>query len=125
MPAGAVRKDGPSAGLAIAASLFSTFKKIPVKQGIALTGEVTLTGRVLKVGGIREKLLGGIRAGIKEFIIPKSNEPDLEKLPENIRECIRKKEVIVHSVNTVGEMLDLAFPDRTVAEVKKHVKNKK
>ena len=85
MPAGAVPKDGPSAGVAIAAALISLFRHKPIHQDLAMTGEVTLTGRVLPVGGVREKILAARRAGIKTVLIPRHNEKDLVELPAEVK----------------------------------------
>ena len=81
VPAGAVPKDGPSAGVAIAAALMSLFRDKAIRQNLAMTGEVTLTGRVLPVGGVREKVLAARRAGIQAVLIPRHNEKDLVELP--------------------------------------------
>jgi ATP-dependent Lon protease len=80
VPAGAISKDGPSGGLAMLSALTSLFKKMPLRKDTAITGEVTLSGRILPVGGIKEKILAGIRAGISYIVIPEKNEPDCEKL---------------------------------------------
>ena len=79
-PEGAIKKDGPSAGIAITTALISLFKNVKINYNIAFTGEVTITGRVLKIGGLKEKVLGAIRSGIKTIFIPKSNEMDLEEI---------------------------------------------
>ena len=84
IPAGAVPKDGPSAGLTIAIALLSLLTKRPVKRDIALTGELTLSGRILPVGGVRGKILAARRAGIKTVILPLRNEADLKDIPANI-----------------------------------------
>jgi ATP-dependent Lon protease len=80
VPAGAISKDGPSAGLAMLSALVSLLKGVPVRKDVAITGEATLSGRVLPVGGIKEKILAGIRAGISYIILPEKNKPDIEKL---------------------------------------------
>jgi ATP-dependent Lon protease len=85
VPAGAVPKDGPSAGVAIAAALISLFRDQPIRNEIAMTGEVTLTGRVLPVGGVREKILAARRAGIKTVMLPRHNEKDLVELPSEVK----------------------------------------
>ena len=84
VPEGATPKDGPSAGGAMAISLISIFTGIPVKSDTAMTGEITLRGQILKIGGLKEKLLAAKRGGIKNVIIPKENEPDLQEIPEQI-----------------------------------------
>jgi ATP-dependent Lon protease len=85
VPAGATPKDGPSAGVAMATALASLYAHQPVRADVAMTGEITLSGLVLPVGGIKEKVLAAHRAGMKLVILPKANEPDLEELPENVR----------------------------------------
>jgi ATP-dependent Lon protease len=86
VPAGATPKDGPSAGVAMAAALASLYSHQPVRADTAMTGEITLSGLVLPVGGIKEKVLAAHRAGMKQVILPKANEPDLDELPDNVRE---------------------------------------
>lgn len=104
VPAGATPKDGPSAGVTLASALISAFSGVPVRHEIAMTGEITLTGEILPIGGVKEKILGGVRAGIHEFILPKENEDDLEDLPESVRESIQ-----VHLVSRLDEVLELAL----------------
>jgi ATP-dependent Lon protease len=104
VPAGAIPKDGPSAGVTMATSLVSALSKRPARHDIAMTGEVTLRGRVLPIGGVKEKVLGAVRAGIREIILPKENEPDLEDLPEDVRRSLE-----VHLVEDLGEVLSLAL----------------
>ena len=104
VPAGAVPKDGPSAGVTIATALTSLLTGRPVHHDVAMTGEITLRGKVLPVGGIKEKVLGARRAGINTVILPKRNEKDLEDVPQLIRETMR-----FQFVDTVDEVLDLAL----------------
>jgi len=85
VPAGAIPKDGPSAGVTMATALASVFTNKPVKKDLAMTGEVTLRGRVLPIGGLKEKTLAARRAGIKTMIVPKQNEKDLDEIPKNVR----------------------------------------
>jgi ATP-dependent Lon protease len=105
VPAGAVPKDGPSAGVAIAAALMSLFRRKAIHQNLAMTGEVTLTGRVLPVGGIREKILAARRAGIKTVLIPRHNEKDLVELPADVKE-----DTTFQLVDTLDEVVPLLFP---------------
>jgi len=104
VPAGAVPKDGPSAGLAIAISLYSLLKNKPVLSDIALTGEMTIKGRVLPVGGIKEKLLAATRSGIKTVIIPDENQKDLIEIPQVIL-----KKLTVKPVKSAIDALDIVF----------------
>jgi ATP-dependent Lon protease len=100
VPAGAVPKDGPSAGIAMATAIVSALARVPARHDIAMTGEITLSGRVLPIGGLKEKVLGAVRAGIRTIVIPKDNEPDLADLPKEVREAIA-----VHPVDDLGEAL--------------------
>jgi ATP-dependent Lon protease len=104
VPAGAVPKDGPSAGVAIAAALLSLSRQLPVRPELAMTGEVTLTGRVLPVGGVREKMLAARRAGIETVLIPRHNENDLVELPPEV-----KADLTVHVVDTLADVVPHLF----------------
>ncbi|HEY3746860.1 MAG TPA: endopeptidase La [Gemmatimonadaceae bacterium] len=104
VPAGAIPKDGPSAGIAIATALVSEMADRPVRQEVAMTGEITLRGRVLPIGGLKEKVLGAHRAGIKIIIIPKGNEADIEDVPEEVRNALE-----FHPVETLSEVLKIAL----------------
>ncbi|MEO7368800.1 MAG: endopeptidase La [Gemmatimonadaceae bacterium] len=104
VPAGAIPKDGPSAGLAIATALVSEMSDRAVRRDVAMTGEITLRGRALPIGGLKEKVLGAHRAGIKHIIIPKANEADIEDVPEEVRETLK-----FYPVETLMEVLDIAL----------------
>src|SRR5881394_3702083 len=104
VPAGAIPKDGPSAGVTMATALVSALSRRPARHDIAMTGEVTLRGRVLPIGGVKEKVLGAVRAGITSVILPKENERDLDDLPDEVR-----KTLDVHLVEELGQVLSLAL----------------
>lgn len=105
-PEGAVPKDGPSAGITLFCALWSMYRGVATKPYLAMTGELTLTGKVENIGGLKEKILGARRNGIKEIIIPKGNVKDLNKLSDEI-----KGDVIFHAVKTIEEVLNIAFPN--------------
>ena len=107
VPAGAIPKDGPSAGITILVALVSLLTDRTVRHDVAMTGEITLRGLILPVGGIKEKVLAALRAGIKEVILPKRNQKDLEEIPQEAREKIR-----FHLVSRVEEALAIIFPRR-------------
>ena len=107
VPAGAIPKDGPSAGVTMATALVSLILKQPVRSDIAMTGEITLRGKVLPVGGIKEKVLAARRAGIRKVILPAKNRDDLEEIPEHA-----KKEMTFFFVSSLGEVLELALRRR-------------
>ena len=104
VPAGAIPKDGPSAGVTMATALVSALSGRPARHDIAMTGEVTLRGRVLPIGGVKEKVLGAVRAGIQAIILPQENGRDLEDLPAEVRQTLD-----VHLVSDLGEVLSLAL----------------
>lgn len=104
VPEGATPKDGPSAGIAMYTTLVSVFTRIPVRKDVAMTGEITLQGRVLPIGGLKEKLLSALRGGIKTVIIPKDNEKDLVEIPDNV-----KKGMKIIPVSNVEDVLSIAL----------------
>jgi ATP-dependent Lon protease len=106
VPAGAVPKDGPSAGVTIATAIASLVRNEPVAEDVGMTGEITLTGQVLPIGGIREKVLAAQRAGLKRIVLPRENEPDLAELPEETRD-----ELEFVLVDAVGEVFEVALGD--------------
>ncbi|HET6936276.1 MAG TPA: S16 family serine protease, partial [Candidatus Angelobacter sp.] len=111
VPEGAIPKDGPSAGITMATAIASAMSKIPVRRDIAMTGEITLRGKVLPIGGLKEKLLAALRAGITEAIVPKENEKDLPEVPENIRSQMK-----IHLVENMDQVLKVAL-ERPLPEV--------
>lgn len=111
VPAGAIPKDGPSAGLAIATALVSEMSDRAVRRDVAMTGEITLRGRALPIGGLKEKVLGAHRAGITTIIIPKANEADIEDVPEEVR-----KSLTFHPVETLNQVLEIALVPKEEAE---------
>ena len=112
VPAGAVPKDGPSAGVTMTTALASLLSGRPVRSDVAMTGEISLTGRVLPIGGVKQKLLAAHRAGITTVLLPQRNEPDLDDVPESVRE-----QLTVHFVSDVSEVLEhaLSKPSATAA----------
>jgi ATP-dependent Lon protease len=113
VPAGAVPKDGPSAGVTMVTALASLLTGRPVRGGLGMTGEVTLQGKVLPIGGVKQKLLAAHRAGLTDVIVPRRNEPDLDDVPESVRAEIR-----IHPVSTVAEVLSLALSPEATSDKK-------
>ena len=114
VPAGAVPKDGPSAGITMATALVSALSGRKIRRDVAMTGELTLTGRVLPIGGIKEKLLGAVRAGIDEIIIPCDNEADLDDLREEVRNSLT-----IHLVEDLDQVIKIALKSDVAKKAKK------
>ena len=106
IPEGATPKDGPSAGITLFVALWSMIRHMKEKSNLAMTGELTLTGKVMPIGGLKEKILAARRNGIKEIIIPKRNERDLELLESDV-----KGDVVFHLVSDIEEVIAIAFPE--------------
>ena len=104
LPAGAIPKDGPSAGIALATALMSLYRQVPIRNRVAMTGEISLTGEVLPIGGLVQKVLAAHRAGMTDIILPALNEPDLEELPQEVLDAIE-----FHPVDRVDEVFDIAL----------------
>ena len=107
VPAGAIPKDGPSAGVTMTTALASLLTGRPVKHTVGMTGEVTLQGRVLPIGGLKQKVLAAHAAGLTDVIIPERNRADLDDVPGDVREAMR-----FHPVMTLGEVLELALEEK-------------
>ena len=107
VPEGATPKDGPSAGLAMVTSIVSVLTGIPVRKDVAMTGEVTLRGNALAIGGLKEKLLAALRGGISTVLIPEENEKDLSEIPDNVKEGLK-----IVPVNNVSQVLELALVEQ-------------
>jgi ATP-dependent Lon protease len=124
VPEGATPKDGPSAGISMALAVASSLSNIPVRADVAMTGEITLRGEVLEIGGLKEKLLAALRGGIKEVIIPKDNEKDLVEIPDNVKRGLK-----IHPVKFVDEVFAIALKTKPVkgklAKKTSSVSNKK
>ena len=110
VPEGAIPKDGPSAGITLATTICSALTRIPVRADVAMTGEITLRGRVLPIGGLKEKLMAAHRHGILEAIVPKENEKDLPDIPDAIKQTVK-----LNFVESMDEVLKIALERELVA----------
>ena len=119
VPEGATPKDGPSAGIAMFTAIVSAFTGVPIKNNIAMTGEITLRGRVLPIGGLKEKLLAAVRGGIKEVIIPSENKKDLAEIDE--KEIL--KNIEINFVDNANEILKKAFISKILPYKENRKKN--
>ena len=109
-PAGAIPKDGPSAGITMASAMISTLTGIPMRKDVAMTGEITLTGKVLPIGGLKEKALAAMRHGIKIVVIPDKNKKDLEDIPQEYRDALT-----FIPVKTIDDVLNVVLTDKIVS----------
>ena len=105
-PVGAIPKDGPSAGIAVTLAIASTLSNLPVRHDVAMTGEVTLRGKVLEIGGVKEKVLAAYRAGLRDVILPRGNERDLREVPDDVRE-----KMMFHFVQRMDDVMKLALSE--------------
>src|SRR4029079_19751620 len=104
IPEGAIPKDGPSAGITLATSLISALGRIPIRKEVAMTGEITLRGKVLPIGGVKEKILAAHRSGLKTIIVPRENEKDLADIPKNVLDSLN-----LYMVEAMADVLKIAL----------------
>jgi ATP-dependent Lon protease len=112
VPEGAIPKDGPSAGITMATTLVSALTRIPTRRDVAMTGEITLRGKVLPIGGVKEKILAAHRAGVTNIVLPRDNEKDLADIPKNVLDSLD-----VHMVSTMDEVLKIALAEPLPARI--------
>ena len=120
VPEGAIPKDGPSAGITMASAMVSAFCKVPVRHDVSMTGEVTLRGKVLPIGGLKEKVLAAHRAGIREVVFPGENSRDLEEIPKNIR-----KDIVFSPVESMDDVLKTVMTEPVFKRTPGKVRAKK